>query len=293
MKSYWIRAADLARRGAGRGFRRAGSFFEQIAFDLEQRTLLTDTDREILQRNKILLNCHRAKRAFVIGNGPSLNTQDLSLLKNELTFVTNGFWRHSILKTWQPASLLLADPEYFTRASAWAEEFMGMRRAVTGGIFFVPLWAHSVVKSQGLLSSDRTFYAAFYSNMARTRKFQIDLTKPIPGCQTVPLFAITVALYMGCNPIYLLGMDHDFLVKTINMPHFYQKDDIEGKAMQYQCDAGCGLWSYDQWMVAVLDMWRGYRNLKGMAEAKGHDIYNATAGGYLDVFPRIKYENLF
>ena len=47
---------------------------------------LTENERKL----KALKNKHKGKRCFVIGNGPSLNKMDLSLLKNEYTFGVNG-----------------------------------------------------------------------------------------------------------------------------------------------------------------------------------------------------------
>src|SRR5271157_2832817 len=39
-----------------------------------------------------LYNLHLGERAFIIGNGPSLNKCDLSLLKNETTFAVNNIY---------------------------------------------------------------------------------------------------------------------------------------------------------------------------------------------------------
>lgn len=37
-------------------------------------------------------NIHKGERAFIIGNGPSLNNMDLSYLNNEITFASNSFF---------------------------------------------------------------------------------------------------------------------------------------------------------------------------------------------------------
>ena len=39
-----------------------------------------------------LKNSFKGKRAFIIGNGPSLNKVDLNLLKNEYTFGVNSIY---------------------------------------------------------------------------------------------------------------------------------------------------------------------------------------------------------
>src|SRR5436190_17810789 len=54
--------------------------------------------RDLVRRlapNVKLANKHRnERRCFVVGNGPSLNTQNLTLLANEFTIVANSFFQH-------------------------------------------------------------------------------------------------------------------------------------------------------------------------------------------------------
>src|SRR6187551_16933 len=45
--------------------------------------------RESIRRLAALKDIHKGKRAFIIGNGPSLKQTDLSKLKNEITFGMN------------------------------------------------------------------------------------------------------------------------------------------------------------------------------------------------------------
>ncbi len=285
-----IKSTDLVRRIARRGFAQTASLFGQIAYSLERHPLLAEADRAVLQRNRRFSMRYQGKRAFVIGTGPSLNSQNLGWLANDLVFAANGFWRHPILVNWQPVSLALADPDYFNGSGVWNSEFAGLRRVASTSVFFVPLNARSVIQSQGWLPEDRTFYCAMYGNMARVKNFSYDLTQPIPGCQTVSLFSIMIALYMGCNPIYLVGMDHDFLATPSKPTHFYEGNDLPENSPEVDTFS---TWSYDKLMAAVLDMWGGYRNLKRMAASQGQYIYNATAGGFLDVFPRVNFESLF
>src|SRR3990170_3289750 len=48
--------------------------------------------RESIKRLAALKDIHKGKRAFVIGNGPSLKQTDLSKLKNEITFGMNRIY---------------------------------------------------------------------------------------------------------------------------------------------------------------------------------------------------------
>ena len=48
--------------------------------------------RESIRRLAEMKDIHKGKRAFIIGNGPSLKQTDLSKLKNEITFAMNRFY---------------------------------------------------------------------------------------------------------------------------------------------------------------------------------------------------------
>src|SRR3954469_10554479 len=48
--------------------------------------------RESIRRLAALKDAHKGKRAFINGNGPSLNKTDLNKLKNELTFGLNRIY---------------------------------------------------------------------------------------------------------------------------------------------------------------------------------------------------------
>lgn len=287
MVKQLIQAADMSRRAARHGLFEIARACDRIAGRLEGKPLLPAAERALLDRNRELAGRHAGRRAFVVGNGPSLSRQDLGLLAGELWFVSNGFWRHPVLEKVQPVALALCDPAYFSGAPRWDAEFAGIRGAIREGLFLVPRPAHGTIQQRGLLPGDRTYYCEFFGSMARLAGFSYDLAGPLPNCQTVTLFSIMIALHMGCNPIYLLGMDHDFLVNPARASHFYQGDQVPASDDRYED------WPYDRLLEAVLNMWKGYRNLKAVAEGHGKRILNATAGGYLDVFERVQFEGLF
>ena len=86
--------------------RRTGSLLNRLAehaYFRGSEPKLSPEQKRLLQQNESLRGRHRGQRCFVIGNGPSLKKQDLATLANEVTFVMNAFWKHSILDTvWQP-----------------------------------------------------------------------------------------------------------------------------------------------------------------------------------------------
>ncbi len=51
--------------------------------------------------------------------------------------------------------------------------------------------------------------------------------------------------------------------------------------------------SWDTWLKAKERTEYEYEQLKQYAKRRGIDIYNATAGGFFEQFPRVNYESLF
>ena len=94
---------------------------------------------------------------------------------------------------------------------------------------------------------------------------------------------------MGCSPIYLMGLDHDWLAHRGQDTHFFSGRSIEN----HETATGELCTPYDADMQALWKLWQGYRKLKSLAEARGIRILNATAGGFLDVFERLDYKSLF
>jgi hypothetical protein len=241
--------------------------------------------KEVLRRNEVFKNKHKNKRAFVIVNGPSLREQDISNLENEVTFVVSGFWRHEIVKKWQPTYYSLLDSNLFKSDKSTLIFYKKLRERIFDSIFFVPLLrGFDTVKKFNLLPEEKVHYVATAGDFDTDN----DLTKVVQSFAGVSAFSLSQAIYMGCNPIYLIGFDHDYLANRGIDKHFYEGGTVTD-------DPGASLLdriAYDEEMKANLRLWRNYRSLKVIAEKKGIKIFNATKGGYLDVFPRVDYESI-
>ena len=242
---------------------------------------------DLLPRNAAFRDCHKGRRCFVIGNGPSLKKQDLSPLANELTLVTNNFYFHPIISdAWQPAYYFLSDPQYFD-GYVTLDEFKAMTARIKTAKFFVPHHARDFLAKTNALPLDRTFYVAAAGGIGHEWQRKPDLTTLTPGMQTVVQLAIMVAMYMGCSPIYLLGLDHDWLSHGGEDLHFYSDADAES-----QPDGHVGNWTYLTLMEAMSTMWQYYGTLARVARAEDIKIVNCTRGGFLDVFERQNYEEV-
>lgn len=243
----------------------------------------------LLSRNERFCGVLQGQRAFVLGNGPSLNSQDLDLLVGENVFAVNSFCRNPLVAKQQPIALCLADPRWFSGTASHQADLHMMNDALEATSFFVPAWAHDAVTQDKLLPPDRTFYCRMEGSLHDSPQFSFDLGHTIPGVYNVGQFAIMVALYMGCDPIYLLGMDHDWFAPSAPVKHFYTADGTDPRREP----VAPSRLSNEDLLLEGFKVFRGHRHLMQLAEEHGRRILNATAGGQLDVYERADYDSLF
>jgi hypothetical protein len=131
----------------------------------------------------------------------------------------------------------------------------------------------------------------FHYDTAKDVQMLIDFTGGIPPFgQNVVIVSLMLAFFLGCNPIYFIGCDHDFLhfnreaYETSQVKHFYDNPGT------YK-DSDTLTW--EQYQSAMARVNYQYEQLKLYVSLWGFDVYNATRGGYLDHFPRVEYETLF
>lgn len=259
-----------------------------IANYFDKLNSITKEENNIISRNAIFRNKHKGSRAFVIANGPSLSYQDIEPLKNEITFVANGFWKHPIIsEQWQPTYYSFIDPNFFSSDPNNVNFFEEMNKRISNSTFFIPLFrGFENIKKNGFLDHKNTFYVAAYGEPFPS----VDLTLLMQGFQSVSAFILAQAVYMGCSPIYLMGYDHNYLANRGYDQHFYEGDTISDPFKRALPLAERS--TYDGEMEALIKLWRNYRSIKSVAERNGIEIFNATKGGYLDVFKRYNYEDI-
>ena len=261
---------------------------EALASNIRTWTLITESTKNILKRNAVFRDKHKDQRAFIIVNGPSLIDQNLELLKDDITFVVSGFYKHKVIDTWQPKYYSILDKTFFDNSNDSNLFFTHLKEKIHDSTFFIPLFrGYEINTANDLLPAEKTFYIA----SSGTPDENVDLTTTVQSFQSVSSFALAQAIYMGCNPIYLLGFDHDYLANKGPDKHFYAGATIPNKQSTYKVELS-KLYAYDEIMVTCHKLWQNYRSLNRAAEKKGIKIFNATNGGYLDVFERVDFEEI-
>jgi hypothetical protein len=245
-----------------------------------------------LAPNAQLAGRHRnERRCFVIGNGPSLNTQDLSFLTNEFTIVANSFFQHPNVDRIRPAYCCVGDPDFIRdepNAIAWLRELESKLPGAT--LFFRP-WAPEIFKRHSLFRNHTIHYLDSVAKVPHVSQVHLDLTRPLNvGFTTGSQFSIPLALFLGFQEVYLIGFDANWLADIPKgQLHFYKTNPYfphfdhtatEGHSME------------EQLRTMHLEF-RSHRFLRDVAARRGQRLRNATNGGWLDMYERTEYESLF
>lgn len=236
-----------------------------------------------------LKDLHKGKRAFVIGNGPSLANQDLSLIKDELLFTMNAFDRHPLITQLHPLHHFIADPVLNTNAPETEAMLAKIEAGIGESPVFIPAW--ETLESETLRrwkAEGRLWLVPNEGILADAVPNELDMTTGLPAVQSTSQLAIMTAMYMGCDPIYLLGLDSDWAVSPDLDRHFYDGSTIESEKKEHSSTR----LTYRTILECTVQLWKGYESLRDYAQAHGITVINATGGGLLDIFPIQDYEEV-
>lgn len=235
------------------------------------------------QRLALLKNTHRGERCFIIGNGPSLRTEDLEKLKHEFTFAANRIYEIFPRTTWRPTVYSVVDPDFLN-----AESENVLR--VSCDILLLPFcFVHSGQQQLnvqmiriwvGAKCFDVNYTAPWVDQSAYIPE---DLSLGFSEGRTVTFIAIQMALYMGFNEIYLLGVDFNYS-KVINKNGEIQT--LEGVIDYFNQK------TYDTTLQYFVPTKHAYEAAREYCDAHGIVIRNATRGGKLEAFKRVDLDEV-
>ncbi len=240
-------------------------------------------DKKFLKKNRELENKFAGKRAFVIATGPSIKMEDLKPLAGEFSISVSNFFVHPDFKTIKPAFHIFAPSHPPITSEQCAKLFADAEKHFPEGQnVFISTTDRHIVEKYGVLKLANVYYYA-PGHKELNLKGAIDFTKQIPAMQTSPHIAIYLALFLGVKEINLLGVDHDWILHIKETRHFY--DEKESVLTQN---------NYNEWeghdleveLRSYLSLWQKYKKIRSYASKNGVNIYNATPGSLLDVFPK-------
>lgn len=252
------------------------------------RSGLSADERELLARNLDIKDRHLGSRCFIIGAGSSIAKQDLKRLAGECVISVSNTFVHPDYSVFKPKyhvvpNILLGHGVLYPREQ-FVEWLREMEQKTLNAEMFFHIGDRELIESNGLFV-DRIIHWNDYCQWDGSDSFPLDLAR-VPNIWSVSELAITAAIYMGFDKIYLLGFDHDWF----NGPMVYFYNHKTQHKMK-PSDEKLAFADAEFQMRRHADMFKKYKYLYQMKE----NIYNANANPnhYLDVFPKVKYESLF
>jgi len=231
-------------------------------------------------KNKLraLKGMYYNKRCFIMANGPSLKKCDLSLLKNEITIASNANYLIWDEIGYIPTFLTIEDTLV---AEDRADEINSIKNTLK--IFPYDL-------KYCLREDEKTIFINFIRTYKPFPKFSDNFDKKVFWGGTVSFLNLQLAFYLGCNPIYLIGFDHNYVVpdrsKIQNFVIKSEENDINHIHPNY---FGYGYRWHDP---NVERMELSYKVSKNFFYKKGIKIFNATVNGNLEVFERTNFSEI-
>jgi hypothetical protein len=253
---------------------------------------------------------HKGQRAFIVGNGPSLRQTDMSKLKNEITFGSNrsflGYedWGFAF-KYWGISDRL--------QIEMYREEYEeGIDK---DSIKFFPFEYLPFFRVENACPIP-VASEIFFGDPAPLR-FPYFAERPsmVFMAFTVTITLIQIAAMMGCNPIYLIGVDHSYPIARVkrrgvgevgfNPTAMVAPEELSRKSKLgwdfWEGNAATGAthftdkYTSNKVFVPPRTAWSesAYDYCRLWGERYGVEIINATVGTHLESFPKADYTKLF
>ena len=219
-------------------------------------------------------NLHRGERCFIIGNGPSLKKTNLGLLKNEVTFGLNRIYLNFDSMGYETSYYVCVNSLVLEQTGHEISDISCPKFASWAGRQYLP--------------KDQRSFVFLRTKGPKELGFNGNLNKEISEGATVTFVAMQLAYFMGFQEVILVGVDHSFVTKgpaheIVTTEH---SDPNHFDANYF----GKGF----RWQLPDLEASElAYSSAKRAFEMDGGRIRDATVDGALQIFEKVKLEQLF
>lgn len=228
--------------------------------------------RASVRRLAALKDVHRGQRCFIIGNGPSLKKTDLSRLRGEYTFGMNRIY------------LMFPELGFTTTYYLCVNDLVIEQCAADIHNLTIPKFLSWRARRLVQPTEDMMFLHTTYTGP----RFATDVRGRLWEGATVTYVALQLAFHMGFEQVILIGVDHNYTTQgKPNTTVVSQGDDPNHFHTGY---FGAGF----RWQLPDLATnERAYALAREAYRQAGRQVFDATVGGKLTVFPKLEYTALF
>ena len=222
-----------------------------------------------------LRGIHAGKRAWIIGNGPSVRLDDLAAIPSgDVTFCFNRFYLSYADQPLRESYVVSAD-------TLMVQDFGQEMIERSSGL---PLFCVNRAPSHKL----RGPHVLLPPGDSYLPVFSTDPTRFVSVGGSSVFVALQMAHWMGIRDVVLYGMDYSFVMKPRRDPRFAFPVSFEEGNHFITSYRGAKPWCPPTWR----DIAAGFLNARVAFEVAGGSIVNATRGGLLETFPRAAFETL-
>lgn len=239
-------------------------FFQlyEVCFNIKKvyRLLLLPNKYKTLKAFK---DIHKGQRCFIIATGPSMTLDDMKKLKNEITFGVNSLCKVFPILGWETTYFGIQDKSVYKKLKNDIDKMKKTSLFISSDNY-----GYDTIKCMHF-----QYPLNIYNHKTEAKnfiyRFSDDIYKEVCGGFTIVYSMLQVAIYMGFTEIYLLGCDCNY---------------CDNKKKRHFVDSG----HYDPGYKTVGNkMIDAYQSAREYMDSHEVQIYNATRGGMLEVFPRV------
>ncbi len=215
---------------------------------------------------------HKGRPGWVVGNGPSLNKMDLAPLKDRVTFGMNCIYLG--------VEKFGFTPLYYTVEDTFVAED---NSAAINALPYTKFLPEDL--KYCLTGGDNVCWVNFVRRYENFPLFSENIAEKIYWGSTVTYLSVQLAYFMGCDPIFLIGVDFDYQI-----PSYADGPNITSRENDVNHFHPAYFGPGKRWHHPRLDLvGKAYETARAYVEGHGRRICNAGVGGKLEIFPRMDY----
>nr|WP_255446047.1 6-hydroxymethylpterin diphosphokinase MptE-like protein [Synechococcus sp. RS9907] len=232
-----------------------------------------------------LYNSRKGERAVVICNGPSLSDTPVDFIKSSVSIGCNGIYKQFSDWGFTTDYLVFEDVQQFEIRSPDLAKVKGPLKLAA----LYNSYAVSDTRGWVFFNSPRSVAHQYYWSDGLYPQFSLDFASIVHLGSTVTYIMLQLAYFLGCDPVYIVGLDFSYgklsdmfppgkivitpenydIVKTCHVdPNYYKIGDIIGVPN------------------ANLQR-RSFAKANQIFNLSGRTLLNASARSSLDVIKRV------
>lgn len=228
----------------------------------------TDNKARILR----LKNRHAGESCFIVGNGPSLRTEDLERIKDRDCFASNLIFRIFKDTQWRPKYYFIQD-QYADTGDIL--NTLDLEYLFIGDYYW---------RKRGMTNPNAICIHSARNFSKDSVAFSTDMTKALVSHCTITYTMIQAAVYMGYKAIYLTGMDHSYALSYDSKGNIKEDASVVNHIFEDK--------NPKEVIANIEGMNKTYIRAREYARRHNIQIINATRGGKLEWFPRKSLEEI-